>query len=181
MKTIINLYSLRLLTFASHNFHQVGLLLHVHHFNHEVNRCTVRMLECNPDLLGSKADHDGPRSACSIRSPQSAFLRNPVRVFISKNKNVNGQLRKFVEKILKTIMLSEAEVERVFSRHKSIHTKLRDQLSPEIVEKILFVQYGARKLGDHAFSQFPKPVQTSDILRNLNLTNLVKLKFLNCI
>ena len=83
-----------------------------------------------------------------------------------------------MEKILKKIMLSEAEVEHVFSRHKSIHTKLRDQLSPEIVEKMLFVRYNAKKLGDHAFSQFPKPVQTSGILRNLNLTNLVKLKFL---
>ena len=59
-----------------------------------------------------------------------------------------------MEKILKKIMLSEVEVEHVFSRHKSIHTKLRDQLSPEIVEKMLFVRYNAKKLGDHAFSQF---------------------------
>ena len=59
-----------------------------------------------------------------------------------------------MEKILKEIMLSEPEVERVFSRHKSIHTKLRDQLSPEIVEKMLFVRYNAKKLGDHAFPQF---------------------------
>ena len=51
-------------------------------------------------------------------------------------------------------MLSEAEVERVFSQHKSIHTKLRDQLSPEIVKKMLFVRYNAKTLGDHAFSQF---------------------------
>ena len=42
------------------------------------------------DDLGSKADHDGPRSACSVRSLQSAFLRNPVRVFISKNKSSIG-------------------------------------------------------------------------------------------
>ena len=69
-------------------------------------------------------------------------------------ENVTGQLRKFVDKIVKKIMLSEAEVERVFSRHKSIHTKLRAQLSPEIVEKMLFVRYNAKKLGDHAFSQF---------------------------
>ena len=40
------------------------------------------------------------------------------------------------------------------SRHKSIHTKLRVQLSPEIVEKMLFVRYNAKKLGDHAFPQF---------------------------
>ena len=59
-----------------------------------------------------------------------------------------------MEKILKKIMLSEAEVERVFSRQKSILTNLRDQLSPEIVEKMLFVRYKAKKLGDHAFSQF---------------------------
>ena len=51
-------------------------------------------------------------------------------------------------------MLSEAEVERVFSQHKCINTKLRDQLSPEIVEKMLFLGYNAKKLGDHAFSQF---------------------------
>ena len=51
-------------------------------------------------------------------------------------------------------MLSEAEVERVFSRHKSIHTNLRDQLSQEIVENMLFVRYNAKKLGDYAFSQF---------------------------
>ena len=74
--------------------------------------------------------------------------------FYLENINVTGQLRKFVEKILKKIMPSEAEVERVFSRQKSIHTKLRVQLSPEIVEKMLFVRYNAKKLGDHAFSQF---------------------------
>ena len=54
-------------------------------------------------LLGSKADHDGPQSACSVRGPQSAFLRNPARVFISKNENVTGQPRKFVKKILKKL------------------------------------------------------------------------------
>ena len=96
---------------------------------------------CKCYELGSKADHDGLRSACSVRSPQSAFLRNPVRVYISKNKYFTGQPRKFVEKILKKIMLSEAEVEQVFSRHKSIHTKLIAQLSPEIVEKMLFEGY----------------------------------------
>ena len=51
-------------------------------------------------------------------------------------------------------MLSEAEVEQVFSLYKSIHTKLMAQRSPEIVEKMLFVWYNAEKLGDHAFSQF---------------------------
>ena len=55
-------------------------------------------------------------------------------------------------------MLSEAEVERAFSRHKSIHTKLRDQRSPEIVEKMHFLRYNAKKLGDHAFSQFSQAV-----------------------
>ena len=134
---------------------------------------------CKCYELGSKADHDGPRSVCSVRSPQSAFLRNPVRVYISKNKHFTGQPRKFVEKILKKIMLSEAEVEKVFSRHKSIHTKLIAQLSPEIVEKMLFVGYRMqRSWGTTPFLSFPKPVQMSGILRNLNLTNLVKLKFL---
>ena len=38
------------------------------------------------DKLGSKADHDGPRSACSVRGLQSALLRNPVRASISKNE-----------------------------------------------------------------------------------------------
>ena len=94
-------------------------------------------------------------------------------------ENVTGQLRKFVEKILKKFMLNEAEVERVFSWHKSIHPKLRAQLSPEIVEKMLFVRYKQRSWGTVLFLSFLKPVQTSGILKNL--TNLVKLKFLNLI
>ena len=80
-----------------------------------------------------------------------------------------------MEKILKKIMLSEAEVERVFSRHKSIHTKLRDHLSPEIVEKCSLSDTMPRTWGITPFLSFLKPVQTSGILRNLNLTNLVKL------
>ena len=130
-------------------------------------------------MLGSKADHDGPRSACSVRSPQSAFLRNPVRIFILKNKNVNGQLRKLVEKILKKVMLSEAEVERVFhgtslstqSSGTSFHQKLSRKCSLSDTMQ--------RSWGITPFLSFPKPVQTSGILRNVNLTNLVKLKFLN--
>ena len=89
----------------------------------------------------------GPRSA--VRASKKSGPR-----FYLEKWNVTGQLRKFVEKILKKIMLSVAEVERVFSRQKSILTNLRDQLSPGIVEKMLFVRYKAKKLGDHAFSQF---------------------------
>ena len=67
-------------------------------FGFRFKRSTELAVTLLTDHLGSKADNDGPRSACSVRSLQSAFLRNPVRVFTSKNKNVNGQLRKFVEK-----------------------------------------------------------------------------------
>ena len=49
-----------------------------------------------------------------------------------------SRLKRFADLVLSKIILSEAEVERVFSRHKSIHTKMRSKLDPSIVEKILF-------------------------------------------
>ena len=41
-----------------------------------------------------------------------------------------SRLKRFADLVLSKIILSEAEVERVFSRHKSIHTKMRSKLDP---------------------------------------------------
>ena len=92
--------------------------------------------------------------------PQSA-------VRVSKKSGPHFYLEKWkrhwaAEKICgKNINENYAErgwVERVFSWQKSILTKARAQLSPEIVKKMLFVRYNAKKLGDHAFSQFSQAV-----------------------
>ena len=47
----------------------------------------------------------------------------------------------FQKLILDRILLSEAQVERVFSRDKAIHTTMRANLSPDIVEKVLYIRY----------------------------------------
>ena len=54
------------------------------------------------------------------------------------------------------IPTSEAAVERVFSRHKLIHTAQRARLAPGFVEKVLFVRYNAKRF-------YPKlPIWASD-------------------
>ena len=49
--------------------------------------------------------------------------------------------------ILERILLSEAQVERVFSRHKAIHATMRANLSPDIVEKVLYIRYNGKMCG----------------------------------
>ena len=45
-------------------------------------------------------------------------------------------------------LLSEAQVERVFSRHKAIHTTMRANLSPDMVEKVLYIlRYNEKMCG----------------------------------
>ena len=57
-----------------------------------------------------------------------------------------SRLNRFADLVLSKIILSEAEVERVFSRRKSIHTKMRSKLDPSIVEKNLFVRYNGKNV-----------------------------------
>ena len=49
--------------------------------------------------------------------------------------------------ILSEIFGHEAEVERVFSTHKSIATKMRASLSNDLVGKMLFVRYNSLAVG----------------------------------
>ncbi len=57
------------------------------------------------------------------------------------DKENEDKLGKFEKFVLARILVSEAQVERVFSRHKSTHTKMRSNLANELVEKILYVRY----------------------------------------
>ena len=57
-----------------------------------------------------------------------------------------SRFKRFADLLLSKIILSEAEEERVFSRHKSIHTKMRSKLDPSFVEKILFVKYNGNNV-----------------------------------
>ena len=57
------------------------------------------------------------------------------------------RLTTFSNVILAKILVSEAEVERVFSMHKSIHTKMRARLCPLLVEKMLYIRYNAKNSG----------------------------------
>ena len=51
---------------------------------------------------------------------------------------------KFQELVLDRLFLSGAQVERVFLAQRKIHTKIRSSLSPDNVEKILYVRYNGR-------------------------------------
>ena len=65
----------------------------------------------------------------------------------SVENEVSTRLTTFSNVILAKILVSEAEVERVFSRHKSIHTKMRARLCPLLVEKMLYIRYNAKNSG----------------------------------
>ena len=60
---------------------------------------------------------------------------------------VLSRLASFQKIILDRILQSEAQVERVFSRHKAIHTTMRANLSPDIVEKVLYIRYNVKMSG----------------------------------
>ena len=47
----------------------------------------------------------------------------------------------FKDHFLKNVITSEAAVERACSRHKDVHSTFRTNLSPEIVDQMLFVRY----------------------------------------
>ena len=61
--------------------------------------------------------------------------------------DVLSRLALFQKMILDRILLSEAQVERVFSRHKAIHTTMRANLSPDIDEKVLYIRYNETMCG----------------------------------
>ena len=56
-------------------------------------------------------------------------------------------LKRFHKKYFRKIQISEAAVERVFSKHKMIHTELRNSLREITVEKTLFIK--------NAYPDFP--------------------------
>ena len=70
--------------------------------------------------------------------------------------DVLRKLYKFRELVLDRLFLSEAEVERVFSAHMNIHTKIRSSLSPDIVEKVLYVRYIYSKQSRASLAIFPQ-------------------------
>ena len=61
--------------------------------------------------------------------------------------DVLSRLALFQNMILDRILLSEAQVERVFSRQKNIHTTMRANLSSGIVEKVLYIRYNGKMCG----------------------------------
>ena len=57
---------------------------------------------------------------------------------------IKPALKIFRDKFLRKIPTSEAAVERVFSKHKMIHTELRSSLLGTTVEKMLFIRYNIK-------------------------------------
>ena len=55
-------------------------------------------------------------------------------------------LKIFADQFLRKIPTSEAAVERVFSRHKLIHTAVQARLSPDVVSEVLFIRYNASQV-----------------------------------
>lgn len=63
------------------------------------------------------------------------------REFHGVTAPVPRRLRIFMEHKLPKIAVSEAAVERCFSRHKIIHSKYRASLTDDVVNDILFIRY----------------------------------------
>ena len=61
----------------------------------------------------------------------------------SIDKKTSENLLKFKWIVLSKFSVSEAEVERVFARHKAVHTNMRARLQNELVEQMLFIRYNA--------------------------------------
>ena len=61
----------------------------------------------------------------------------------SIDKKTSENLLKFKRIVLSKFSVSEAEVERVFARHKAVHTNMRARLQNELVEQMLFIRYNA--------------------------------------
>ena len=62
---------------------------------------------------------------------------------IDIDKKTSENLLKFKRIVLSKFSVSEAEVERVFARHKAVHTNMRARLQNELVEQMLFIRYNA--------------------------------------
>ena len=45
------------------------------------------------------------------------------------------------------VFAERSQVERVFSRNKAIHTTMRANLTPDIVEKVLYIRYSEKMCG----------------------------------
>ena len=77
-------------------------------------------------------------------------------------KNIMGQnagelsenLLMFKDHFLKNIITSEAAVERVFIRHKAMHSHFRAKLLPEMVDDILFVTYNIHLIFPEIFALY---------------------------
>ena len=67
-------------------------------------------------------------------------------IVMDSQSTIELSLKVFRDQFLKRIPTSEAAVERVFSRHKLVHTSMRAKMKSEIVEKMLFVRYNLRYL-----------------------------------
>ena len=62
-------------------------------------------------------------------------------VFLGDATDLENFPVQFLVGIMKKIYLLEAAVERAFSRHKMIHTRLRANLEPESMDNQLFIRY----------------------------------------
>ena len=66
--------------------------------------------------------------------------------FSSNAPTLSFRLSSFEKTILKNVSVSEAAVERLFSRHKRIHLPLRACLYPDVARKCLFIRINQGKL-----------------------------------
>ena len=64
-----------------------------------------------------------------------------LRVIMEASIDPKIQSKAFRDQLLKKNPMSEAAFERVFSRHKLVHSPLKSCLKLDIVDKMLFVRY----------------------------------------
>ena len=70
-----------------------------------------------------------------------ALQKRYLSIVMGKEVEASKVLQIFETEFLNNIPTSEAAVERVFSRHKLIHTNMRNSLKAETVDAMLFVRY----------------------------------------
>ena len=75
-----------------------------------------------------------------------AFEKKYLEVIMKIESTNPISLKIFADQFLRKIPTSEAAVERVFSRHKPIHTAVRARLSPDVVCEVLFIRYNASRV-----------------------------------
>ena len=108
-----------------------------------LKRVSIHFLSYLPRLMKWGLNFSGSSRTMKIEV-ESVFEITKTSVVES---DVLSRLASFQKRILDRILLSEAQVERVFSRHKAIHTTMWASLSPDIVENVLYIRYNGKMCG----------------------------------